>query len=57
MGKNLSWKYEWVDSESQLAAVAEAVRTEEFVAIDTETAGWETGNERLCLIQIGLPTR
>ncbi len=51
-----TWKIEWVDSEARLAEIASLMESEEIVALDTETVGWQTGNERLCLIQIGLPS-
>lgn len=57
MGEQQAWKYDWIDSEAQLAEVSAAIAKEEFVSLDTETAGWETDNERLCLIQIGLPSQ
>lgn len=50
------WSFEWVDTDTRLATVAAELEREPLLAIDTETAGWETNNERLCLIQIGIPS-
>lgn len=53
----IPWPYQWVDTVADLASVAEQMAAESYVAVDTETAGWESGNERLCLVQVGLPQR
>lgn len=49
------WEHEWVDSQERLEQVGKALVSKKLLSIDTETAGWQTGNERLCLIQIGIP--
>ena len=49
------WSIEWIDSEESLEGVSETLRSQEIVSVDTETVGWQSGNERLCLIQIGIP--
>ena len=51
------WPVEWIDSEEGLSSIVSGLLSENFLSIDTETVGWETGNERLCLIQIGVPSR
>ena len=50
------WPIRWVETQDQLTELIELLNTEEILSLDTETAGWQTGNEHLCLIQIGLPT-
>lgn len=54
-GAELHWGVEWVDREELLVGITERLQAEEILSLDTETAGWETGNERLCLVQIGAP--
>lgn len=51
------WGLEWVDSSAKLESICAELQAEEVISVDTETAGWQTGNERLCLIQIGNPTK
>lgn len=50
------WDLIWIDNESTLVSLADRLERESVIAIDTETVGWQTGNERLCLVQIGLPS-
>jgi hypothetical protein len=56
MYAELSFEFEWITTSEQLARVALAIAHERLISVDTETSGWETGNEQLCLIQIGVPT-
>jgi hypothetical protein len=49
--------FEWVTTSDELARAAETLANEPLISVDTETAGWQTGNEQLCLIQIGVPSR
>lgn len=51
-----TWPFEWIDKVEKLLEVIEAAKQEQYIALDTETVGWESGNERLSLIQIGLPS-
>ena len=50
---SLSWEAVFIDSQVGLSDVLEVLKEEEFLPIDTETAGWQTGNDYLCLLQIG----
>lgn len=50
-----SWESEWVDSVERLRQICEQFTTEALLTLDTETHGWQTGNEKLCLVQIGVP--
>lgn len=52
-----NWDFEWIDTEEALTRWAEVLAAEAIISVDTETVGWDTGNERLCLIQIGIPTK
>ncbi|MBX7137470.1 MAG: ribonuclease D [Oligoflexia bacterium] len=52
-----SWKFEWIEALERFEAACRELLEEELIAVDTETAGWQTGNERLCLVQIGAPKR
>lgn len=52
----LTWRTVWVDKQSDLVEWVEKVRDEAVLSIDTETAGWQINQEKLCLIQIGNPT-
>jgi ribonuclease D len=52
-----AWDYEWIADSSALQAAIESILREELISLDTETVGWKSGNERLALIQIGLPTQ
>jgi 3'-5' exonuclease len=51
------WDFEWVDTDIALQKWAKILSSEALISLDTETVGWETGNERLCLVQIGIPTK
>jgi DNA polymerase III epsilon subunit-like protein len=53
----VTWQVEWINTVEGLAAIAQQMEAESIIALDTETAGWQTGNERLCLIQVGLPSQ
>ena len=52
----LSYKAEWITTPEALLETAQILSGESLLSVDTETSGWETGNEQLCLIQIGVPT-
>jgi DNA polymerase I-like protein with 3'-5' exonuclease and polymerase domains len=56
MSQSAPWKYEWITAPAELQSIIETLKSEEFVSVDTETAGWQTGNEYLCLVQIGAPS-
>jgi hypothetical protein len=51
------WDIIWIDTVEGLAQIAEAAHGEEYLPIDTETVGWQSGNEQLALLQIGIPGR
>jgi ribonuclease D len=47
--------FEWATTSEEVARVAESIANEPIISVDTETSGWQVGNEQLCLIQIGVP--
>ena len=51
-----NWKIIWIDTEADLKSGIEKCKLEQIISIDTETIGWQTGNDKLALIQIGLPS-
>ena len=51
-----SFDFDWVSNSDELAQAAETLVNEPLLSVDTETSGWQTGNEQLCLIQIGVPS-
>lgn len=51
----LKWQVVWLATPEQLSAALPALKSQSCLTLDTETVGWQTGNERLCLIQFGLP--
>ncbi|MCB0338639.1 MAG: ribonuclease D [Bdellovibrionales bacterium] len=51
------WDIEWVDSDSSFKTICRDLSKETLLSIDTETSGWQTGAEKLCLIQVGIPSR
>lgn len=51
------WSYEWLDSLEALELMSSALENEEILSLDTETVGWQYGNERLALIQVGVPSK
>jgi DNA polymerase III epsilon subunit-like protein len=51
-----TYDFDWIRTLEQLGNVAESLAKEPIIAVDTETSGWQTGNEQLCLIQIGVPS-
>ena len=55
MRAELSYKFQWVIDQAGLTTLAAELQSEPLISVDTETSGWETGNEQLCLIQIGVP--
>lgn len=56
MRVNPTFEFEWVQTAEQLSQVAETLLEEPLISVDTETSGWQQGNEQLCLIQIGVPS-
>lgn len=52
-----SWKYRWIKTYDELKKVIPLLSQEAKLGVDTETAGWREGNEKLCLIQIGVPSK
>jgi len=52
-----SYPFEWIKTSADLSRLSAELEPEPILSVDTETHGWETGNERLCLVQIGAPTR
>jgi hypothetical protein len=52
-----SYDFEWVRTLDELTRAAAELQDEPVLAVDTETSGWQTGNEQLCLIQIGIPSK
>lgn len=50
------WEIVWIDQDEVLREWIPKLKSEEFVSVDTETVGWQTGNEKLCLVQIGVPS-
>jgi len=51
-----TYPFDWIKTHEELAQAAEAIASEPIISVDTETSGWQTGNEQLCLIQIGVPS-
>jgi hypothetical protein len=52
-----TWKTTWIKTTEELKSSIEWMMAEEKLGVDTETAGWQVGNETLCLVQVGMPTR
>jgi DNA polymerase III epsilon subunit-like protein len=52
-----SWEISWIQSESELVNALPIMKEEDVLGVDTETSGWQIGEEKLCLIQIGLPKK
>jgi ribonuclease D len=50
-----TYSFDWIRTPEELVQAADVVAREPIISVDTETSGWQTGNEQLCLIQIGLP--
>lgn len=57
MSEAVSWDVRWIGSGSELSDALDLFKGEKYLSLDTETVGWETGNERLCLVQVGLPSK
>ena len=51
-----TYEFEWATTADDLARVSEQLGGQPILSVDTETSGWQVGNEQLCLIQIGVPT-
>ncbi|RMG43433.1 MAG: hypothetical protein D6719_03780 [Candidatus Dadabacteria bacterium] len=52
-----SWDICWIDRPEELKKISKELLNEDLLSVDTETFGWQTGNEELCLVQIGIPSR
>lgn len=52
-----TFTFNWIRTPEELVQAADSLVTEPIIAVDTETSGWQTGNEQLCLIQIGIPSK
>ncbi len=52
-----TFTFDWIRTPEELVRAAETLVNELIIAVDTETSGWQTGNEQLCLIQIGIPSK
>ena len=50
-----TYQFDWIRTAEELVQAAESIKDEPIISVDTETSGWQTGNEQLCLIQIGIP--
>lgn len=50
------YPFDWIKTKEELARAADSIAAEPIISVDTETSGWQTGNEQLCLIQIGIPS-
>lgn len=50
------FEFDWVSNSGELEQAAATLVNEPILSVDTETSGWQTGNEQLCLIQIGVPS-
>ena len=48
-------EFEWATTPADIERVAQSLVNEPIISVDTETSGWQVGNEQLCLIQIGVP--
>jgi DNA polymerase III epsilon subunit-like protein len=51
-----TYEFEWATTADDLARISEQLAGQPILSVDTETSGWQVGNEQLCLIQIGVPT-
>lgn len=51
-----TYDFDWIRTIEELTQAAESIAREPIISVDTETSGWQTGNEQLCLIQIGVPS-
>jgi|694.fasta_scaffold21291_5 ribonuclease D len=51
-----AFDFDWVSNSDELEQAVATLVNEPLLSIDTETSGWQTGNEQLCLIQIGVPS-
>lgn len=49
--------FEWATTPADVERVAASIANEPIISVDTETSGWQVGNEQLCLIQIGAPSQ
>jgi ribonuclease D len=52
-----TFSFDWIRTPEELVRAADSLESEPVISVDTETSGWQTGNEQLCLIQIGIPTK
>jgi ribonuclease D len=56
MAATPTYPFDWIRTREELVQAAESIASEPIISVDTETSGWQTGNEQLCLIQIGVPS-
>jgi hypothetical protein len=56
MAATPTYPFDWIRSKEELIQVADSLSKEPIISVDTETSGWQTGNEQLCLVQIGIPS-
>ena len=56
MSAKPSYDFDWVNNSDELEQAAATLVNEPLLSVDTETSGWQVGNEQLCLIQIGVPS-
>jgi hypothetical protein len=52
-----TFSFDWIRNHDELVNVAAELAGEAILSVDTETSGWQTGAEQLCLIQIGVPSK
>ena len=52
-----TFPFDWIRTAEELTQAADSLVGEPIISVDTETSGWQTGNEQLCLIQIGIPSK
>jgi DNA polymerase III epsilon subunit-like protein len=51
-----TYDFDWIRTAEELVRVSDQLANEAVISVDTETSGWQVGNEQLCLIQIGVPS-
>jgi DNA polymerase III epsilon subunit-like protein len=56
MAATPTYPFDWIRTREELVQAADSIAAEPIISVDTETSGWQTGNEQLCLIQIGVPS-
>lgn len=51
-----TYDFDWIRTAEELVRLSDQLANEAVISVDTETSGWQVGNEQLCLIQIGVPS-